>query len=39
MKLCVTGGTVIDGYFGYRALAVDYSEGSYELDGLCSAPM
>ncbi len=39
MKLCVTGGTVIDGYFGYRALAVDYSEGSYELDVVQHGPV
>lgn len=39
MKLCETGGTVIDGYFGYRALAVDYSEGSYELDVVQHGPV
>jgi len=32
MKLCEIGRAVMDGYFGYRALAVDYSEGSYKLD-------
>lgn len=39
MKLCETGGTVIDGYFGYRALAVDYSEGSYKLDVVQHGPV
>jgi hypothetical protein len=39
MKLCETGGTVIDGYFGYRALAVDYSEGAYELDVVQHGPV
>ena len=39
MKLCETGGTVIDGYFGYRALAVDYSQGSYELDVVQHGPV
>lgn len=39
MKLCETGGTVIDGYFGYRALAVDYLEGSYELDVVQHGPV
>jgi hypothetical protein len=39
MKLCETGGTVIDGYFGYRALAVDYSQGSYQLDVVQHGPV
>jgi hypothetical protein len=39
MELCETGGTVIDGYFGYRALAVDYSESSYELDIVQHGPV
>ena len=39
MKLCETGDTVIDSYFGYRALAVDYSEGSYELDVVQHGPV
>jgi hypothetical protein len=39
MELCETGGTVIDGYFGYRALADDYSEGSYVLDIVQHGPV
>lgn len=39
MELCVTGGHQIDGYFGYRALSVDYSEGAYTYDVLQQGPV
>jgi len=42
-KLCTTGGYVIDGYLGYRALSVDYSQGSgatrFEYDILQHGPV
>lgn len=39
MELCVTSGYEIDGYLGYRALSVDYSEGSYEYDAVQHGPI
>jgi hypothetical protein len=39
MELCVTGGHQIDGYLGYRALSVDYSEGAYAYDALQHGPV
>jgi hypothetical protein len=42
-QLCTTGGYVIDGYLGYRALSVDYAQGSgktrYEYDVLQQGPV
>ena len=42
-QICTTGGYVIDGYLGYRALSVDYSQGSgntkYEYDVLQQGPV
>jgi hypothetical protein len=42
-QLCVTDRYTIDGYVGYRALSVDYSEGSgtnrYEFDALQQGPV
>jgi hypothetical protein len=42
-QLCVTDRYVIDGYLGYRALSVDYSEGSgvnrYEFDAIQQGPV
>jgi hypothetical protein len=39
MELCETGGHQIDGYLGYRALSVDYSEGAYSYDVLQHGPI
>ena len=39
MELCVTNGHQIDGYLGYRALGVDYSEGAYEYDTVQHGPV
>ena len=42
-QLCVTERYAIDGYLGYRALSVDYSEGSgvnrYEIDAIQQGPV
>jgi hypothetical protein len=42
-QICVTERYAIDGYLGYRALSVDYSEGSgfnrYEFDALQQGPV
>ena len=42
-QLCVTDRHTIDGYLGYRALSVDYSEGSganrYEYDAVQHGPV
>jgi hypothetical protein len=42
-QLCVTDRYTIDGYLGYRALSVDYSEGSgvnrYEIDAIQQGPV
>jgi hypothetical protein len=42
-QLCVTERYTIDGYLGYRALSVDYSEGSgvnrYEMDAIQQGPV
>lgn len=42
-QLCVTENHVVDGYLGYRALSVDYSQGSganrYELDAIQQGPV
>jgi hypothetical protein len=42
-QLCVTDRYAIDGYLGYRALSVDYSEGSgtnrYEFDAIQQGPV
>jgi len=42
-QICATDGYVLDGYLGYRALSVDYSEGSgnnrYEFDALLQGPV
>lgn len=42
-RLCVTDRYVVDGYLGYRALSVDYSEGSgvnrYEFDAIQQGPV
>ena len=42
-QLCVTDRYTIDGYLGYRALSVDYSEGSsvnrYEIDAIQQGPI
>lgn len=42
-QMCVLGGHVLDGYVGYRALSVDYSQGSgtsrYEYDDLQQGPV
>jgi hypothetical protein len=42
-RLCVTSGYAIDGYVGYRALSVDYSQGSgntrYEYNVLQQGPV
>jgi len=42
-QLCATDGYVLDGYLGYRALSVDYSQGSgnsrYEFDALLQGPV
>jgi hypothetical protein len=42
-NLCITTGYVLDGYLGYRALSVDYSEGTgsnrYEYDVLQQGPV
>jgi hypothetical protein len=43
MQICITDSYAIDGYLGYRALAVDYSEGSgnnrYEFDAVTHGPV
>jgi hypothetical protein len=39
MELCVTEGHKIDGYIGYRALSVDYSEGNYSYDAVQQGPV
>lgn len=39
MELCTTGGHQVDGYIGYRALSVDYSEGAYEYDAVQHGPV
>jgi len=39
LKLCETDGHTINGYVGYRALSVDYSEGAYEYDVLQQGPI
>jgi hypothetical protein len=42
-QLCMTNGIAIDGYLGYRALSVDYSQGSgtskYEFDAITHGPV
>jgi len=42
-QLCVTDGHTIDGYLGYRALSVDYAQGSgtsrYEIDAIQQGPV
>ena len=42
-ELCTTGGHILEGYVGYRALSVDYSQGSgktrYEYDVLQQGPV
>lgn len=42
-QMCTLGGHLIDGYLGYRALSVDYSQGSgatrYEFDVLMQGPV
>ncbi len=42
-QLCLTDQYVLDGYLGYRALSVDYSQGSgnskYEFDVLMQGPV
>ncbi|CAA2136803.1 hypothetical protein HYPP_00152 [Hyphomicrobium sp. ghe19] len=42
-KMCTSSGYVIDGYLGYRALSVDYSQGSgnteYKFDVLQQGPV
>ena len=42
-QLCATDGYTIDGYLGYRALSVDYSQGSgtnrYEFDAVLQGPV
>jgi hypothetical protein len=42
-QMCTTGGHVIDAYLGYRALSVDYSQGSgntrYEFNVLQQGPV
>jgi hypothetical protein len=38
-ELCVTGSHQIEGYFGYRALSADYSEGTYEYDAIQHGPI
>jgi hypothetical protein len=42
-QLCVTDRYTLDGYLGYRALSVDYSQGSgnnrYEFDVLMQGPV
>ena len=42
-QLCTFGGHLIDGYLGYRALSVDYSQGSgnteYKYDVLMQGPV
>jgi hypothetical protein len=42
-QLCATGQYTIDGYLGYKALSVDYSEGSganrYEFDAIQHGPV
>jgi hypothetical protein len=42
-QICVTDRYAIDGYAGYRALSVDYSQGSglnrYELDAVMQGPV
>jgi hypothetical protein len=42
-EMCVSDNYVIDGYLGYRALSVDYSQGSgtnrYEIDALQQGPV
>jgi hypothetical protein len=42
-QLCVTDRYAIDGYLGYRALSVHYSEGSgvnrYEFDAIQQGPV
>lgn len=39
VELCVTGSHHIDGYFGYRALSVDFTEGVYEYDAIQHGPV
>ncbi len=39
MELCTTGGRRIDGYLGYRALGVEYSEGAYDFDAVQHGPV
>lgn len=39
MELCMTGGHRIDGYLGYRALGVEYSEGAYAFDAVQHGPV
>ena len=42
-QMCTMGGHLIDGYLGYRALSVDYSQGSgkteYKYDVLMQGPV
>jgi hypothetical protein len=42
-RMCVLGGHVLDGYVGYRALSVDYSQGAgatrYDYDVLQQGPV
>ena len=41
--LCVTHGIPVDGYVGFRALSVDYSQGSgtskFEFDNVIYGPV
>ena len=43
MQICITDSYAIDGYLGYRALSVDYSQGSgnnrYEFDAVTHGPV
>ena len=42
-QMCALDGHLIDGYLGYRALSVDYSQGSgntqYKFDVLFQGPV
>jgi hypothetical protein len=38
-ELCLLGGHKLDGYLGYKALSVDYSEGAYRFDVLQQGPV
>jgi len=38
-QMCTMSGHPIDGYLGYRALSVDYSQASYKYDVLMQGPV